>query len=149
MNLMRRTNLHSNVEVVMLLTVYTNFQVFAHFALQFSPMKMYFWCLANISLKLLTNIFCLLPSFFTWNILKHLRYLCCKRYTARHRTEFVTFPGTPIANQWFSLLTEKICLLCETIFVEEFYTFTERGTESALFLFCASHSMFCCSAKIK
>ena len=57
------------------------FEFFAHFALQFSPMKLYFWCLANIFLKSLTNIFCLLPSFFTWNILKHLRYLCCKRYT--------------------------------------------------------------------
>jgi len=32
-------------------------------------------------------------------------------------------------------LTKKICLLCETIFVEEFYIFTKRGTESALFLF--------------
>jgi len=39
--------------------------------------------------------------------------------------------------------------LCEIIFVEEFYTFTERGTESALFLFSATHSAFRCSAKIK
>ena len=148
---MRRTNLHSNVEVVMLLMLCTNFQVFAHFALQSSPMKLYFWCLANVFLKSLTNIFCLLPSFFTWNILKHLRYLCCKKYrpTARHRTEYMTFPGTPIANQWFSPLTTKICLLCETIFVEEFYTFTERRAESVLFLFSASHSTFSCSAKIK
>jgi len=122
-NPMHRTNLHSNIEVVMLLTLCTNFQVFAHIALQSSPMKLYFWCLANIFLKSLTNIFCLFPSFFTWNILKHLRYLCCKKYTARHRTEFVTFPGTPIANHWFSLHTEKVCplfsknqirLLCQT-----------------------------------
>jgi len=41
-NPMRRTNLLSNVEVFMLLTLCTNFQVFAHFALQFSPMKLYF-----------------------------------------------------------------------------------------------------------
>jgi len=41
------------------------------------------------------------------------------------------------------------CLLCEIIFVEEFYTFTKRGTESALFLFSAAHSTFCRSAKIK
>ena len=65
----------------------------------------------------------------------------------------MTFPSTPIANQWFPLLTEKICLLCEAIFVEEVYyefcTFTERGTESALFLFSSAHSTFCCSAKIK
>jgi len=33
MNLMRRTNVHSNVEVVMLLTLCTNFEVFAHFAI--------------------------------------------------------------------------------------------------------------------
>jgi len=45
---MRRANLHSNVEVqvVMLLTLCTNFQVFAHFALQSSPIKLYFWCLS-------------------------------------------------------------------------------------------------------
>ena len=48
-----------------------------------------------------------------------------------------------------SLLTKNICLLCETIFVGEFYTVTKRGAESALFLFSATHSKFCCSAKIK
>jgi len=42
MNPMRRTNLHSNVEVVMLLTLCTNFQVIAYFALQSSSMKLYF-----------------------------------------------------------------------------------------------------------
>jgi len=42
MNPMRRTNLHSNVGVFMLLTLCTNFQVFVHFALQFSSMKLYF-----------------------------------------------------------------------------------------------------------
>jgi len=60
----------------------------------------------------------------------------------------VTFLSTPIANQLFSLLTKKIRLLCEIIFVEEFNTFTKRGTESALFLFSATHSTFCCSSKI-
>jgi len=39
--------------------------------------------------------------------------------------------------------------VCETIFVEEFCTFTKRSTESALFLFSATHSKFWCSAKIK
>jgi len=64
MNPIRRTYLLSNVEVVTLLTFHTNFQVFAHFALQYSPMKLYFdICLANIFLKSLTNIFCLLPFF--------------------------------------------------------------------------------------
>jgi len=38
MNPMHRTNLNSNVEVFMLVTLCTNFQVFAHFALQSSPM---------------------------------------------------------------------------------------------------------------
>ena len=46
MSPMRRINLHSNVEVFMLLTLCSNFQVFAHFALQFSPMKLYFWYLS-------------------------------------------------------------------------------------------------------
>jgi len=46
MNPMRRTNLHSNVEVAMLLTLCTNLQVFAHFVLQISPMKLYFWYLS-------------------------------------------------------------------------------------------------------
>jgi len=43
----------------------------------------------------------------------------------------------------------KICLLYKTTFVEEFYTFTKRGAESTLFLFSATRSKFCCSAKIK
>jgi len=43
MDPMRRTNLHSNVVVFMLLTLCTNFQVYGHFALQFSPMKFCFW----------------------------------------------------------------------------------------------------------
>jgi len=46
MNPISRINLHSNVEVFMLLTLCTNFQVFAHFALQFSLMKLYFWYLS-------------------------------------------------------------------------------------------------------
>jgi len=46
MNRMRRTNLHSNVEVVMLLTLWMNFLVFAHFVLQSSPMKLYLWYLS-------------------------------------------------------------------------------------------------------
>jgi len=65
MNPMRRTNLHSNIEVFMLSTLCTNFQDFAHFALQFSPISCAFdICFANIFLKSLTDIFFLLPSFF-------------------------------------------------------------------------------------
>jgi len=38
----------------------------------------------------------------------------------------------------------KICLLCEIIFVEEFYTFTKQGTKNALFCFLLliQHSAF-------
>jgi len=60
MNPMRRTNLHSNVEVFMLLTFCTNFQVFVHMAVFADEVN----CLANIFLKSLTNIFCLFPFFF-------------------------------------------------------------------------------------
>jgi len=38
---MLRKNVQSNVELVMLLTLCSNFQVFAHFALQSSPEKVY------------------------------------------------------------------------------------------------------------
>jgi len=38
--------------------------------------------------------------------------------------------------------------VCETIFVEEFYTLTKRGAESAFF-FSGTHSTFCCSAKLQ
>jgi len=46
MNPMRRTNLHSNVEVVMLSTLCTIVLIFARFVLQSSPMKLYFWYLS-------------------------------------------------------------------------------------------------------
>jgi len=46
MNPVHRVNLHSNVEVVTRLTLCNNFHVFAHFALQSSPMKLYFWYLS-------------------------------------------------------------------------------------------------------
>jgi len=39
--------------------------------------------------------------------------------------------------------------MCEIIFIEECYTFTKRSTESALFMFSATHSTLCFSAKIK
>jgi len=45
MNSIRRTNLLASVEAVTLLTVCTNFQAFATFALQSSPMKLHFWYL--------------------------------------------------------------------------------------------------------
>ena len=75
MNPMRRTNLHSNVEVFKLLTFCTNFQVFSHFVLQSSLMNLYFWYLSCKHFPEITHEYIfLLTSFFTWNISKHLRY---------------------------------------------------------------------------
>ena len=54
-----------NAHELMLLTLCTNFQVFAHFALQSSPMKLYFRYLSCEHFPDITNIFCLLPSHFT------------------------------------------------------------------------------------
>jgi len=98
------------------LTLCTNFQVFAHFALQSSPMKLYFWylfckhfpeithqCILFAPLFLHFNPFC--PHGPLSGHFLHLKHfeasasLCCKWYTARHWTQFVTFPSTPIANQ--------------------------------------------------
>jgi len=87
MNPMSRTNYNSNVEVVMLITLCTIFQVFAHFALQSSPVKLYFWYLSCKHFPEITHqyIFLLpLSSLETfWSICVTL---CCKRYIARHRT---------------------------------------------------------------
>ena len=57
-------NLYSNVEVVMLLTLCTNFQVFAHFALQSSPMKLYFWYLSCKHFPEITHQYILFAPLF-------------------------------------------------------------------------------------
>ena len=76
--------------------------------------------------------------------------LCCQNNTAWHRTlRYSLVLLTQTSNFPYSLQKSQICLLCETIFVEEFCTFTKRGAESTLFLFSATHSKFCCSEKIK
>jgi len=63
---MCRTNLHWNVEVAMLSTLCINFQVFAYFICNIRRWSCTFdICLANIFLKSLTDMFCLLPSFLT------------------------------------------------------------------------------------
>jgi len=148
MNLMRRTNLHSNVEVVMLLMLCTNFLVFAHFVLQSSPMKLYFWCLSCKHFPEITHQYILFAPLFLH--MKHFEtsaLLCVvKGILLDIGLNLRYSPVLQISN---FPLTKKSCLLCETIFVEEFYTFTKWGTESALFLFSATHSKFCCSAKIK
>jgi len=86
MNPMRRTNLHSNVEVSMPLTLCTNFQVFPHFVLQSSPMKLYVFVLQTFSWNHS-------PIYFVCSPLSSLEIfrsicvtLCCERNTARHRT---------------------------------------------------------------
>jgi len=56
-------------------------------------------CLANIFLKSLTYIFFCSPLSLLETFWGIYVTLCCKRYTAGHRTSFVTFPSTPIANQ--------------------------------------------------
>ena len=61
---MRRTNLHSNVEVVKLLTLCPIFQVFAHFALQSSPMKLYFWYLSCKHFPEITHQYILFAPLF-------------------------------------------------------------------------------------
>ena len=65
----------------MLLTFCTNVQVFQHFPLQSSPMKLYFWYLSCKHFPEITHQYLLFAPLFTWNILKHLRFqLCCERY---------------------------------------------------------------------
>jgi len=61
---LRRLNLHSNVEVVALLTLCTNFQVFAHFALQSSPIKLYFWYLSCKHFPEITHQYILFAPLF-------------------------------------------------------------------------------------
>ena len=64
MNPIRRTNLHSNDEVVMILTLCTNFQVFAHFGLQSSPMKLCVWYLSCKHFPEITNQYILIAPLF-------------------------------------------------------------------------------------
>jgi len=66
---MCKTNLHSNVEVVTILTLCTNFQVFALFALQSSPMKLYFWYLSCTHFPEITHQYILFDPLF--HHLKH------------------------------------------------------------------------------
>jgi len=54
----------SNVEVVTLLTFCSNCQVFAHFALQSSPMKLYFWYLSCKHFPEITHQYILFDPLF-------------------------------------------------------------------------------------
>jgi len=99
-------------------------------------MKLYFWYLSCKHFPEITHQYILFAPLFFETFRNICVTLCCKRKAASQWTLFQIFPSTP--NQKNSLLTKKICLLCETIFVEEFYTFTKRGTERAFFVFCCS-----------
>jgi len=61
---MSRTNFHLNDEVVMVLTLCTNFHVFAHFALQSSPMKLYFLYLSCKHFPEITHQYILFAPLF-------------------------------------------------------------------------------------
>jgi len=135
-------------EVVMLLTLCTNFLVFAHFVLQSSPMKLYFWYLSCKHFPEITHQYILFAPLFLH--LKHFEIPALLCVVKRILLDIGLNLRYSLVLQVSNFpLTKKRCLLCETIFDAEFYTFTKRGTESALFLFSATHSKFCCSAKIK
>jgi len=131
MNPMCRKNLHSNVKVFMLLTLCTNFLVFAHFVLQSPPMKLCYWYLSCKHFPEITHQYILFAPLFLR--LKHFdtsALLCVvKGILLDIGLNLRYSPVLQISNV---PLTKKSCLLCETIFVEEFYIFTKRGTESAL-----------------
>ena len=124
----------------MLLRLCTKFQVFALFALQSSPMKLYFWYLSCKHFPEITHQYILFALLFLH--LKHFEtsaLLCVVKrilLDIRLNLRYSLILLSQTSNFPYSL--KKICLLYETIFVEEFYIFTKRGAESALFFFCYS-----------
>ena len=104
-------------------------------------------CLANTFLKLLTNIFLFVALFLHLKHFETSALLCVVKRRLLDigfnlRYSLVLLSQT--SNFHYSLKNQSPVW---TIFVEDFYTFSKRGTESALFLFSATHSKFCCSAK--
>jgi len=128
------------------LTLCTNFLVFAHFVLQSSPMKLYFWYLPCKHFPEITHQYILFAPLFLH--LKHFETsaLFCVVKGILLDIGHVIWDIPSHSNSVIFPTHWKSCLLCETIFNEEFYTFTKRGTKSALFLFSATHSTFCCWA---
>ena len=148
---MRRTILHSNVEVVMILTLCSNFQVFAHFALQSSLMKLYFL------------IFVL--QTFSWNH-SSIYFVCSplsslETYWSICVTCVVKGMLLDIElSLWHALVLQpqisnfpyslkNLYSVWNYLSLKNFTLSLNEAHESALFLFSSTHSTFCCSAKIK
>jgi len=129
----------------MLLPLCTSFQVFVHFALQSSPMKLYVWYFSCKHFPEITHQYILFAPLFLETFRNICVTFCCEKILLDIGLNLRYSLVLQITNIPYSL---KKSLLCEIIFVEEFYTFTKRGTETALFLFSATHSKFWCSAKI-
>jgi len=149
MNPLRRTNLHSNVKVFMLLTLCTNFQDFAHFALQFSPMKLYFWYLSYKHFPEITHQYIFALLFLR---LKHFEASALLCVVKGILLDIELDLWHSLVLQWqisnfpFSL---KKSVSCVKIFSLKNFTLSLNEAPKAHYVFCATHSTFCCSAKIK
>jgi len=146
MNPMRRTNLYSNVEVVMLLTLCTNILVFAHFVLQSSPMKSYFWYLSCKYFPEITHQYILFAPLFLH--LKHFEtsaLLCVvKGILLDIGLNLRDSPVLQISN-FHSL---KKAVSCVILFSLKNFILSLNEAPKAHY-FCFLLLKFCCSAKIK
>jgi len=106
-------------KVVMLSTLRTNFLIFAHFALQSSPMKLYFWYLSCKHFPEISHQYVLFTPLFLH--LKHFEtsaLLCVvKRILLDIGLNLRCSPVLQISN---FPLTKKSCLLCETFSLKNF-----------------------------
>ena len=148
MNPMRKTSLHSNDDVVTLLTLCTNFQVFARFALQSSPMKLCFWYLPCTHFPEIIHQYILFdPLFHHLKRVETSAILCVVKRILLVNELIVRYSlVVQISNFPYSL---KNLSSMWNYFRWRIIHFHWRGTERALFLFSATHSKFCCSEKIK
>jgi len=106
-------------EVVMLLTLCTNFLVFAHFVLQSSPMKLYFWYFSWKHFPEITHQYILFAPLFLH--LKHFETSALLRVVKRILLDIgLNLRYSPVLQVSNFPLNKKSCLLCETISVEEF-----------------------------
>jgi len=147
---MRRTNLDSNVEVVMLLTLCTNFQVFAHFALQSLLMKLYFWyfsCKHFPEISYQCSLFA--PLFLHLKHFEAFALLCVAKgilldigLNLRH---FLALQSQS-SNFLYSVKKSVACVKLFSLKSLHFHWIRHR---KRIILFSATHSNFCYSAKIK
>jgi len=107
MNPMRRENLHSNVEVVMLLTLCTNFQVFAHFTIFADEVVLLIFALQTFSWNYAPIHFVCSPLSSLETFRNICATLCCKRNTARHRAYSLVLQ---IGNFPYSLKKSVSCV---------------------------------------